>query len=239
VPEDNATSPAMPAGRRRRLPMGFQVLLGAGSLLALLAVSILVAIFLVVGLKADEAHLNDRDVYASAVAAAALNAKGIANDERGFLMTGDRKFIQEADHRISDARAAFAGAASAAVGAAQRQAVTEARAAFERWVQAVQGEFATFQAGDHQGAVAASLGPDRALRKSYEQSLASAQALGANSIQSASSSFATASSRSVKILVAYLLVALIIGIGVASWLVRSVALPVSRLVAILGADLPS
>jgi len=77
---------------------------------------------------------------------------------------------------------------STADGAAQRQAVSQARAAFERWVQAVHGEFVTFQGGDHHGAVTASLGPDRALRKTYEQSLARAQALGASSIRSARSS---------------------------------------------------
>src|SRR6266487_1577059 len=235
VAEDNATSQARPR-RRRRLPMGFQVLLGVGGLLALLAASMLVAIFLVVGLKHNETHLNDRDVpYASAVATAALNAKGIANDQRGFLLGGDPKFIDEADRRISAARAAFAAAANAAADPTQRQTVNEAHAGFERWVQAVHGEFAAFQTGDHQGAITASLGPDRALRKTYEQSLARAQALGASSIQAARSSVAAASSRSVTILVACLLVALTIGVGVAFWLVRSIAMPVSRLVAILGA----
>jgi methyl-accepting chemotaxis protein len=239
VAEDNATSRVRPRSRRR-LPMGFQVLLGVGGLLALLAASMVVAIFLVVGLKHDETHLNDRDVpYASAVATAALNAKGIANDQRGFLLTGDNKFIDEADRRISDARAAFATAANAAADPTQRQAVNQAHAGFEGWVRALHGEVAAFQTGDHRGAITASLGPDRALRKTYEQSLARAQALGASSIQSARSSVAAASSRSVTILVACLLVALTIGVGVAFWLVRSIAMPVSRLVAILGGDLPS
>jgi methyl-accepting chemotaxis protein len=234
----------LPGGRRRRrpkrVPMGFQVLLGVGGLLALLVLSMLVAIAVVGGLKADERRLNGRDVpYASAVAAAALNAKGIANDQRGFLLTGDPKFIQEADRRIGDARAAFAVAAGAAVDPTQRHAVSDAGAGFERWVQAMRGEVAAFRAGNRQGAIAASVGPDRALRKTYEQALAKAQTLGADSIQSASSSAAAASSRSVWILVACLLVALVIGFGVASWLVRSIALPVARLTAILGADMPS
>ena len=220
--------------------MGFQVVLGAGGLVGLLVVCMLVAIALVAGLQAGEARLNGRDVsYASAVAAAALGAKGIANDERGFLLTGDRGFIGEAGHRMRGARAAFAEAVSAADGPAQRQAVSQARAAFERWVQAVHGEFAAFRAGDRHGAVTASLGPDRALRKTYERSLARAQALGASSIRSARSSVAAASSRSVTILVACLLAALTIGIGVAFWLVRSIARPVARLVAIVGGDLPS
>jgi hypothetical protein len=117
--------------------------------------------------------------------------------------------------------------------------VSDAHAGFERWVQAMRGEFATFQAGNHRGAIAASLGPDRALRKTYEQSLARAQTLGASSIQSATSSVAAASSRSVWILVARLLVAPVIGAAVASWLVRSIAMPLARLTAILGADMPS
>jgi hypothetical protein len=103
----------------------------------------------------------------------------------------------------------------------------------------VHGEFATFRAGDHHGAVTASLGPDRALRKTYKQSLARAHALGASSIQSARSSVTAASSRSVMILVVCLMAALAIGSDVALWLVRSIARPVARLAAIVGGDLPS
>jgi methyl-accepting chemotaxis protein len=240
VSEDHATSRALLRGTRPRLPVGLQVVLGAGGLVGLLVACMLVALVLVVGLKAGETRLTGRDVsYSSAVAAAALGAKGIANDERGFLLTGDRGFIGEAGHRMRGARAAFAAAVSAADGPAQRQAVTRARTAFERWVQAVHGEFVAFRSGDHRGAVTAALGPDRALRKGYEHSLARAQALGTSSIQSARSSVAAAWSRSVAILVACLLAALTIGIGVALWLVRSIARPVARLVAIVGGDLPS
>jgi methyl-accepting chemotaxis protein len=227
--------PGEPAIGRRRLPIGFQVILGVGALLALLAVSSLVAMLLVLNLKHDETHLNDRDVpYASAVAAATVNAKGIANDERGLLLTGDPKFLQEADRRTGDARAAFALAAGSAADTGQRQAVNEARAGFERWVQAIHGEFATFKSGERQSAITASVGPDRALRKTYEGSLARAQTLGANSIQSARNSVAAAQSRSEWTILACLLVALVIGVGVSFWLVRSIALPVYRLAAFFG-----
>ena len=220
--------------------MGFQVLFATGGLLALLAISMAVAMFLVVGLNHDEENLNDRDVpYGSSVAAAALDAKAIANDQRGFLLSGDPKFIEEADQRTGAARLAFAAAARTAANAAQRRAVSQASSGFERWTQAVRAEFAAFRAGDRHGAITASLGPDRALRKTYEQSLASAQALAANSIQSTRTSLDAASSRSVRILLACFLIALAIGFGVAFWLVRSIAIPVSRLVALLGADLPS
>jgi methyl-accepting chemotaxis protein len=214
--------------------------MGLGGLLALLVISMLVAIVLVVGLQRGETRLNGGDVpYANAVSEAALNAKGIANDQRGFLLSGDATYIEEADRRVEDARRAFAAAESAAGNADQRRTIGAAHAGFEAWVQAIHGEFAAFQGGDHQRAVTASLGPDRELRKSYEQLLADAQALGDGSVRSASSSVDAAASRSILILVACLLVALAIGVGVAYWLMRSVAFPLFRLVALLTQDLPA
>jgi methyl-accepting chemotaxis protein len=219
----------------RRVPMGFQVWLGVGGLLVLLAGSILVAVLLIVGLGGHEKRLNERVVpYSSALAAAALEAKGAANDERGFLLTGNSRFIGEADRRIESARVWFAASAAAAAGGAQRRAVAEARYGFERWVSGVRQEFATFQSGDRRGPITASLGPDRALRKRYEASLARAQLLATRAIRSMEASVAAASSRSIAILLIYLLAALVIGAGVAYWLVRSIANPVARLVAILG-----
>jgi CHASE3 domain sensor protein len=215
VADEKRTSPARPR-TRRRLSLRYQVALGVGSLLALLVMAMLVAIALVVAVKTDERHGDDRELpYASAVATAALNAKGVANDQRGFLLTGDPTFIHEADRRISDARAALAAAMNAAADPAQRRAANDARSGFERWVQTMQGEFATFQAGDRHRAIATSLGPDRALRKTYERSLANAQALGAHSTESATSPAAATSSRWAWILVACLLAALVIGVGVA------------------------
>jgi methyl-accepting chemotaxis protein len=218
--------------------MGRQMLLGLGILLALLAVSMLAAISLVVGLKHDENGLNDRDVpYASAIATAALAAKGIANDQRGFLLTGDRTFIEEADRRVGEARTAFGTAMKAAVDSPRRQACSEAEAGFDRWIRAVHDEFAMFEAGDHAGAISASLGPDRELRKAYEQSLDSAQTLAESSIKSAANSVTAASSRSVWILVTCLLVALVVGLCVAWWLMRTIARPLFGLVDLLRPDL--
>jgi methyl-accepting chemotaxis protein len=218
--------------------MGRKMLLGLGILLALLAISMLAAISLVVGLRHDENGLNDRDVpYASAIATAALAAKGIANDQRGFLLTGDRTFIEEADRRVGEARIAFDTAVRAAADGRRRQAVNEAEAGFERWIRAIHEEFAMFEAGDHTGAINASEGPDRELRKTYEQSLGSAQALAENSIKSATNSVTAASSRSVWILVACLLAALLVGVGVSWWLMRTIAIPLFGLLDLLRPDL--
>jgi len=203
----------------------------------MLVASAVVAIVLIVGLRNDQTRINDHDVpYTDAVAQAALDAKGIANDQRGYLLTGDRAFITEADQRARQARRAFDNAGAAAISPDQRAALSTARSGFERWLTAVQAEFATFQAGERQQAILASLGPDRETRKGYEQSLADAEALGDRSIESASNSIATASRRSVWILIAVLAVALSLGAAVARWLVRSVALPVFRLASLLMPD---
>jgi methyl-accepting chemotaxis protein len=238
VPEDHETRQPGPRARRR-VPLGHQVTLALAGLLALFTTAMLVAIFLLAGLRNGETRLNDRDVpYAGAVADAALNAKGIANDQRGFLLTGDATFIDEADRRVGAARTNFAAAARAASNDSQRQAVSAAQAGFERWVQAVHEEFTTFRTGDHEQAIAASTGTDRELRKTYEQALADAQALADRSIQSASSAVAAAYLRSEWILAAGLLLILAIGGAVAYWLIRSIATPLFRLMNMLTVDLP-
>jgi methyl-accepting chemotaxis protein len=192
------------------------------------------------GIKGDEARLNGQDVpFVSAVAEAALNAQSAANDQRGFLLTGEGGFITEADTRIGLARVAFDAAAAAAMSTDQRHAVDEARASFERWVRVVQQEIATFRAGNHSGPVQASLGPDRQLRKSYEQWLTTAQALGSRSIQSSDSSVSAALPQSVRTLLGGLVITLAVGLGVGFWLVRSIAMPVYRLVAMLTPAEPS
>ena len=223
-----------PSSRRARLPIGAHVALAVGGLLALSALGTAVAVFLILGLRNDEVRLADRDVpYAAAVATAALNAKGVANDERGFLMTGDVRFQVEADGRIEAARAAFAEAALLAASSGERAEAGAAASGFTRWVRAVRSEFATYAAGDAEAARAAALGPHRALRKAYETRLAAAQRLAASTIHSADSTVVAASSRSVAIVIGCLLVALAVGVALAVWLVRAVVSPATRLLALL------
>jgi hypothetical protein len=111
-------------------------------------------------------------------------------------------------------------------------AMADSRTGFESWMRATEQEFSTFRSGDYRAAIAASLGPDRELRKSYEQSLARAESLGESSIQSAKHSVAAAALRAVLILEIWLLVALTIGAVTAYWLYRSIARPVDRLAAL-------
>jgi methyl-accepting chemotaxis protein len=196
------------------------VLAGMGVLLALLAASVIVAVYLIFRLSQDQAQLQDRNVpYAVALSTAALNAKGMANDERGYLISGNREFLEEIDQRLINVRTAFAAALSSADGEAQREAAREAHSGFERWVFAMNTQFKLYESGQRQKATRAALGPGRALRKDYEQSLADAQAAAKTAIQLHRNSFA--SSGWVIILMASLLVVLAIGFAATFWLTRT------------------
>jgi methyl-accepting chemotaxis protein len=224
------TSSTAEVGRRRsvrqRLGSDVQVLIGVGGLLALLAVAVGLAVILIVSFEDDATGDTQRHVlYASAIHEAALSAKGIANDQRGFLLSGNPEYLAEIRTRTAEARSGFILAASYAVGTSQREAVRESRTGFERWLRALNGDIAAARAGSREQAIQASLGSTRQLRKTYEQSLAHAYVLGVRSIESATDSLSSSASRSVTILLTYLALALVLGVAVALWVVRAILKP--------------
>jgi CHASE3 domain sensor protein len=211
---------------RVRLASDRQVLVAVGGLLALLAVAVGVAVFLIVSLEDNATDVSHRHVqYATAIHEAALSAKGMANDQRGFLLSADPEYLEELEVRTMEARAAFVLAASYAVSASQREAVNDARAGFEQWLRALRADIAAYRRGFEQRAVRASLGSTRELRKTYERSLADAYVLGVRSIDSATDSLSSSASRSVTILLVYLALALVVGVAVALWVVRAILRP--------------
>jgi methyl-accepting chemotaxis protein len=208
--------------------------MGAGGLLALVLFSTVAAILVVIGMRDDQARITDRELsYGEAVDAAALQAKGVANDERGFLLSGSDKFLVEAERRIGSARSAFGTAREVAATPQQHEAANAALAGFERWVSAVRREVADFKSGNHRVAIDASLGESRTLRKDYERSLTQAQALDVAQLASSRQSIDAESSRSIRALSLFLGCALVVGALIAAWLVRAIAVPVARLVALL------
>jgi methyl-accepting chemotaxis protein len=218
----NAGSGARIVRGRRGMAPETKVAVAIYALLALLTVSVLVAVVMIVGVKKNSTQLVDEQVeYATAIDEAALHAKGMANDERGFLISGRGEFLDQRVGRTRKARAAFDVALSQATGAAERDAVAQARIGFERWVAALEVEIARFQAGDRSGAVTASLGRTRALRKAYESSLAAASARAEVGIEAARNSVTATSSRSVTILLVYLVLALAVGFCIALWIVST------------------
>jgi methyl-accepting chemotaxis protein len=193
-----------------------RIWVAASSLLALLLVGVLIAMFLVMRVGADATELTRRQVeYSTALSNAAINAKGIANDERGYLLSGNREFLVEIDIRTGVARESFDQAAEAA-DEMQSRRILQAYEAFERWLVALEEEFAMFRAGDREAARAASLGRTRELRKAYEALLATAS-LTESRVPDATASVSASASRSVAILFAYFIAAVIIGSSVNAW----------------------
>jgi len=100
-------------------------------------------------------------------------------------------------------------------------------------VSAVRREVADFKAGNRRVAIDASLGESRRLRKAYEGSLAQAQELEVAQVASSRQSIDAESSRSIRALSLFLGCALVVGVLISAWLVRAIAVPVSRLVLLL------
>jgi hypothetical protein len=223
------------ATERRATPLALEakVLAGVAALVVLLVLAIAIAVALIVTLG-HNANLAERQGrYTAAVNAAALWAKTLANDERGYFISGDLEFVSQMDSELELARAAFAAAAEAA-SSEQRATLAEARDGFERWLAAVRAEIAVYQSGDHEAAIATSLGPTRTLRHTYEGWLADASSLGVAAFQDATATVSGTSSISILLLLAYLVVAVVIAVAIALWVVRTVMRPAHALVRILG-----
>ena len=209
-----------------RLSLRLGLFAAVAGLVALLAVSTAVAVLLTLSLREQQAELQHSNVpYARAIATAALTAKAVANDERGYLISGNAMFVTQLEERAGKVRGALAGALRAADGPEQHRAADEAWVGFERWLLAVQEQFAGFRAGKRDASIADALGPGRALRKSYEASLARAQVLADTAIQSNQESAAATSKRTIAILVGCLLVGLLVGVWLAVYLVRAILEP--------------
>jgi methyl-accepting chemotaxis protein len=209
-----------------------KVLVAAAGFVSLVVIAVVLAVVFVIALTSGTNTVERQARYSAAIDAAALHAKGMANNERGFLIDGDEGFITQLEGRAELVRAAFAAAAEAA-DESQRGTVAEARDAFERWLTTLEEEVAIYQAGDEEAAIEMSLGPTRAQRWTYEGWLADAKALGVDGLQDASASVADASTISLLVLLGYLVVAGAVAIAVAVWVVRTVLRPTQALVTLL------
>jgi methyl-accepting chemotaxis protein len=105
--------------------------------------------------------------YLTELNSVALTAKAAANDERGFLLTGDRSFRDGVAGRRDAVNAMLAEAAAHADAASERATVQQIKAALDAWFAAVATEFTTYGT-DRPAAVAAALGATGDLRKAYE-----------------------------------------------------------------------
>jgi methyl-accepting chemotaxis protein len=221
-----------PVRRTRTIPPDIKVLAAVGSLVVLLVLAIALAIAFIITLG-NSASIAERQArYSGAVDAAALYAKAMANDERGFLISGSQEFLAQMETRTELARAAFDTAAAAA-DSSQRATIEEAREGFERWLDTLDRELATYQAGGEEAAIEMSLGTSRTQRHAYEGWLSDAKSLGVAAFQDAAGSVSTASSVSVMVLLIYLVVSVALAVAISLWVLRTVLRPAYELVRML------
>jgi methyl-accepting chemotaxis protein len=115
-------------------------------------------------LRMTSRHISEQtSPYATALSAAAVDMKAMANDERGFLMSGDADFRDEINERAVTIRAELKQA-KAASSADDGAAVDAVSSKFELWTKALDGEFALY-GRDRTAAIELALGKNRDLRK--------------------------------------------------------------------------
>ncbi|MBK9100064.1 MAG: CHASE3 domain-containing protein [Austwickia sp.] len=115
-------------------------------------------------------HQNRSMQFTVALENSAVAAKAIANDERGFLLTGKKSFVDEVVKRRDTVSAGLQKAEALADDEAERARVAAVATQINGWNAALDAAFAQF-ATDPKGAIDTSLTANRDLRKTYETSL--------------------------------------------------------------------
>jgi CHASE3 domain sensor protein len=188
-------------------------------------VGVIIAVWLLLDLRRATTDLTDRELdYAAAIGDIALVSKTLANDERGYLISGSPEFREQFDGRLAQAHEAYERAFANA-DRDQWIAVDRAQKSFERWLEATRRNMTLFAEGDRDAAIEASLEETRLLRKEYESRLAGTQSLAAFAVDTARQEVSGSVTRAVAILIAYLLLAIFVGGLVTAWIVRTVLHP--------------
>jgi methyl-accepting chemotaxis protein len=216
------------------------VLAGIGGLVLLFGLVVGLALFLIVELREHEARLNDRAIpFSVSVTEAHLDSRAAANDERAFLLTADARFLAEFDTDVTNAREALTDAVTTSATDARRRQMLAARAGFDEWVKAARRGSAAYRRGGGTAAMELAAGQHRALWRRYEASLAEARTEAASVVAAAARSIDSRSNNDITLLAVLLSATILIGAGVAIWLVRSVVRPMSTLIAIFARDKPT
>jgi len=197
-----------------------QLLIVFGTLVAVVGAAVLLSFARLGDVDDAREHIGTQSApYAAAVNAAATDMKGMANDERGYLMTGDSKFLGEISDRAKKVRGELAEATKVAGEPDDAEAADKIAAGFETWANAVDAELATFKT-DRQGAVKLALGKNRDLRKAYEEDLKAALADGKADLDEALGEVQAKAGGTRTGLLAALLAMVALGIGGCYWLER-------------------
>jgi methyl-accepting chemotaxis protein len=204
---------------------------GVGGLLVLLAISSVLGLVLIHSLSSSESTLADKaQPYLADLSSMAVAAKAAANDERGYLMTGDPKFLGEIrEKRDPVVYAALTHAATIySATSAETKAIADVRSGYATWATARDAELKRYP-GDHKGAIDLALGANRDLRKAYEGHIDDAVATANAGVGRSDSNFGTTSTRATWVLLAFLAFALLAGIAFAARLASSLTARLAKL----------
>ena len=119
---------------------------------------------------ARDAELDTALPYVNALHDIGLTAKATANDERGYLLSGDPEFLAEIEERLGKVDGHLADARSAADSADEAAFVDRLETEIGAWSASLQTEFDLY-ATDRGAAVALAFDQTRSLRKVYEETL--------------------------------------------------------------------
>ncbi|MCW3007374.1 MAG: methyl-accepting chemotaxis protein [Solirubrobacterales bacterium] len=169
----------------KRLPLGLKLAAGFAVLVALVAACSLLIQSNLSNVDRHATGVDTRSVpFDAHLTSAATAAKAAANDERGFLLTGEQEFADELAGRHETVLAELAAASRAAPTASARADIAKVVDGYRAWTTALGAEIQQ-HAGDPKGAVEAALGANRDLRKAYEASIETAQEHAAKQVDGA------------------------------------------------------
>ncbi|WP_062203644.1 methyl-accepting chemotaxis protein [Demequina salsinemoris] len=138
------------------------------------ALTAVVAVIAVIGINSlhdvRDAELDQSVPYVTGLQSIALTAKAAANDERGFLLTGDTSYSDEVLGRFDTIDGYLADTRAAAADDDQLAALDQLESELVSWEEALNAEFAQYPT-DAAAATEVALGANRDLRKAYETTL--------------------------------------------------------------------
>ncbi|HEY0215824.1 MAG TPA: methyl-accepting chemotaxis protein [Cellulomonas sp.] len=223
-----------------RLPVRWKILAATltGALMAVLVgLTGFVATGALQATRDDE--VGQKAAYIAALQHAAVTAKAAANDERGFLLTGDPEFSDEIADRFATIDQDLATAAGLAADDDESAAVQGVVQGIATWQTIVDDEVALYPT-DPEGATATALGESRSARKAYEEQLDTASSAAMTSLQSGtdfSEQVRQARTLLLGLLAAAVALALLVGGRLTRRVTRAVAEQVAGLSAVASGDL--
>jgi methyl-accepting chemotaxis protein len=216
--------------RLRSLPLAARLVCALGVLVLLIAVTGAFAVSRVLAGQTAQHEENRTAVAVEDLLTAQLAARAAANDERGFLITGEEEFAEEALGRGAAVTEALqqARAADPAIGAEVDALLREYRA----WQTAIETEFALLPR-DRAAAVEVALGPNRDLRKAFETRIGALEKAMIDAQEARLAAAEEQARASVTTLATLVVLSVLLGVAVGWALLRSIRRPLARTVAAL------